>query len=278
MANSAPGTWTTITGQHQGNPDAAIQTIMRDLYQSLGPQTSLSQLQANLSQAQLGLVGPEAQMQTTYNQAMAGYQGQNLGLTEQGTALQGQALDQRAAQQAAQQGYEQQGYALQQTQYPEQQAQAALAYQNSLRNMQGSQAIGGTQNTVGGRADVATLGQNYAWQQQDIARNQQLSQIGQAAEVSGYGYSQQQIQNARQQLALSAKANGLSEQQLMTMLQYGKSQVGAGAAQDVISILSGQAQNIAGNISNIGAIEALTGYGQNAGVNLFGGGSQALRG
>lgn len=232
-------------------------------------QTGVGNLQTQLGQEQLGLTGAQLGQTEAYQQAMSGYQAQNLGLGEQALGIQGTGLAEQGAQAATQQGFEEQQYALQAGQYPEQQAEAALAYQNAMRNTQGQQAIGGTQNTVGGQADVSTLKQNYGFQQQDIARAQALSQLGQKSEESGYGYTQEQLQNAQQNLALNAKANGISEQQLLTMLNYGQSQTAETGAQDIISLLSNLGSTVSGNLSNAGG--ALSNIGFASGLNALAG-------
>lgn len=268
MPNSGT-TSTNIFGQTTTSPPNPEQQLLGQLGASVAPQTGQAQLQYNLGQEQLGLVGPEYQNQLAYNNAMAGYQQGSLGLSAQQIGIQQVGQQQQAAQSQAQQGFEQQQYALQQQQYPEQSAEAALAYQNALRNTQGSQAISGTQNTVGGRADVNTLGQNYGFQQQDIARSQALSQLGQKSELSGYQYSQEQLQNAQKSLALSSQANGLSQQQMLTMLNYGNQQAGVGAQQDIISLLAQQGGNAIGQVSNAGS--ALSQIGFASGLNALAG-------
>jgi hypothetical protein len=258
-------------GRTAGNrPPSATQDLIQQALQSVYPQLASGYLSEQGLQQQIGLIDPSLQSQLAYNQAMSGYQGQNLALSEQALGIQQTGLQQQGAQAQAQQGFEQQQYGLQAGQYPEQQAEAALAYQNALMQTQGSQAISGTQNTVGGRAAVNTLGQQYGFQQQDIARNQALSQLGQQSELSGYGYQQQQLQNAAKNLQLNAQANGISQQQLLTMLNYGQQQAGLGAQQSAISLYGqlGQAQlgnfaTAAGALSNIGF--------KGAGVNTIAG-------
>jgi hypothetical protein len=264
MANVGDVTSTALTGKKvtTGTPGG---DLVSQLGASALPQLAAGQLQYGLEQQQLGMVGPQLQDQMAYNNAMAGYQAQNLGIGEQQLGLQQTGLAQQGAQNAAQQGFERQQYGLQSGQYPEQKAEAALAYQNALMQTQGSQAIGGTQNTVGGKAAISTMGQNYGFQQQDIARAQALSQVGQASEESGYQYSQQQLQNAQANLSLMAKANGISEQQMLTMLNYGNQQAGVGAQQNIIQILSQMGQTGLGNVNAAGA--ALSPIGLAAGVN-----------
>lgn len=252
------------TGQ-AGSTDQ--QALLNQLSGTVAPQTAETGIQNTLGNDQLGLVGPELQDQTAYNNAMAGYNQAGLQNQAAGIGISGLGLQQQGAQNAAQQGYEQQGYALQQGQYPEQSAEAALAYQNTMMQTAGGQAIGGTQNTVGGKEQVATNAANYGYQQEDINRAQQLSALGQQSEESGYGYSQQQLQNAQSQLSLSAQANGLSEDQLMTMLNYGNTQAGVGAQQDIISLLSQQGENSLSGLGTAGA--ALSSIGFASGLNVL---------
>lgn len=245
------------------------QALLGQLTGAVAPQTAETGLQNTLTQDQINLVGPELQDTTAYSNAMAGYNQAGLQNQAQGIGISQLGLQQQGAQNQAQQGYEQQGYNIQQGQYPEQSAEAALAYQNTLQQTQGGQAISGTQNTVGGRQQVATNAANYGYQQEDINRAQQLSQLGQQSEESGYGYSQQQLQNAQSQLGLSASANGLSQDQLMTMLNYGNTQAGVGAQQDVISLLSQQGENSLSGLGTSGA--ALSSIGFAGGVNALAG-------
>lgn len=249
------------TGQ---NPEQAVLDILGS---SVGPQLAQGQLQYGLGQQQLGLVGQQFGLQEAYNNAMATNQLGQLGISAQQTGLQQLGLQQQSAQAQAQQQFEQQQYALQSGQYPEQFAEAKLAYQNALMNQQGQQAIGGTMNTVGGKQQASTLTQQYGFQQQDIARAQALSQLGQQSELSGFQYSQQQLQNAQSNLALIAKANGLSQQQAYQMLQYGNQQAGLGAQQNIIGILSGMGNAALGNISALGG--ALSPIGFASGLNAL---------
>lgn len=250
-----------------GSTDA--RALMGQLGGAIAPQTAGAQLQYNLGQDQLGLQNVELNQSNAYSTAMAGYGAQNLGLSEQGTAISGTALGQQGAQQGAQQGLEEKSYALQQGQYPEQSAEAALAYQNAMQQTQGGQAISGTQNSVGGKQAVSTEQQQYGFQQEDIARAQALSQVGQQSEESGFQYSEEQLQNAQKNLSLSAQANGISEQQMLTMLNYGQTQQGEGAASNIIQLLSQQGSTASGGLAGAGS--ALSPIGFSAGVNALAG-------
>ena len=241
----------SLAGQPQ--PATPQQQGISALNNQIAPTTALGQTQYNIGQYQLGQVNPELQNALTYNNAMAGYQQGQLGITAQQQGIQRTGLQQQGALNTAQQGIEQQQYGLQQTAYPEQRAEAALNYQNAIKNLQDSQAASGTSTTQGGQRAVGTENQQYAWQQQDINRSQALSQLSQQSEQAGFQYSQEQLQNASANLDLIAKANGMSQQQVMTMLQYGNQQQGQGAVQDVLGILSGEAQTGVTNLQNVGA-------------------------
>lgn len=252
-----------------GSNSSNLQALLNQMSGSTAPSTANTQEQYNLGQEQLGLLGPEVGSSIAYNEAMSGYQGQNLQLGEQALGIQSTGLQQQGAQSAQQQGIEEQSYALQSGQFPEQQAEAALAYQNAMRNTQGSQAISGTQNTVGGQADISTLKQNYGFQQEDIARAQALAGLGQKSEESGYQYSQEELANARANLSLNAQANGISEQSLLTMLNYGNEQTAQGGVQNLIQLLSQQGANATGQLGNVGA--GLSNIGFASGLNALAG-------
>lgn len=244
-------------------------SLLQQLSGAAAPQQAGAQLQYNLGQDALGLQNSELTQGQAYNQAMAGYNSQNLDLSNAGLGISQTALTEQGANTAQQQGIEEQQYALQQGQFPEQSSEAALAYQNTMMQTSGAQAIGGTANTVGGRQQVATNAQNYGFQQEDIARSQAQSQLSQQGEEAGYQYTQEQLANAQSNLNLSAKANGISAQQMLTMLNYGNTQAGQGAAQNIIQLLSQQGGNATAGLSGEGA--ALSPIGFAAGVNATAG-------
>jgi hypothetical protein len=253
----------SLSGQPQP-PSPTNQTIGA-LGAQVAPQTGLGQLQYNIGQYQLGQVNPQLQNSLTYNNVMAGYQQGQLGITAQQQGIQRTGLGQQGALAGQQQGIEQQQYGLQQQQFPEQQAEAALNYQNAMKNLQDSQAASGTATTQGAQRAIGTENQMYSFQQQDIARAQAQSQLGQQSEQAGFQYSQEQLQNASQNLDLIGKANGMSQQQVLTMLNYGNQQQAQGAQQDVLSLLSGEATTGVANVSNLGA--QLSQIGFSGGVN-----------
>ena len=268
MAN-AGSTYTPLGGQPRTDATNTT-TILQNLLQGAGPQLGAGQLGIGATQQQLSLLPSELQQAQAYNQAQAGYQQAGQQISAQQIGLSQLANQQQQAQAATQQGFETQQYNIQQGQYPEQYAQAQLAYQNAMRNTQGGQAIGGTQNTVGGKADINTLNQNYSFQLQDIARSQALSQLGQQSEVSGYGYSQQQLQNAAQNLALNAQANGLSQNQLISMLNYQQAQTGQSFANQALQLYGQLGQEELGQLGTAGSALSLYGFG-GSGLNTVAG-------
>lgn len=254
------------TGQAGSNDE---RSLLGQLSGAAAPATAGAQVQYNLGQDQLGQVNTDLSQSTAYNKAMEGYQSQNLDLSNAGLGISQTGLTEQGQNTAAQQGIEEQQYGLQQGTFPEQSAEAALAYQNTMMNTAGSQAIGGTANTVGGRANVATNAANYGFQQEDIARSAAQSALGQQGEEAGATYTQEQLANAQKNLDLSGKANGISGQQMLTMLNYGNTQAGEGAQQDIISLLSQQGANATGGLTNEGA--AISPIGFAAGVNPLAG-------
>lgn len=261
MANSG-----SLTPQQQQNSASGL---LQQLLGANAPALAEGQLQYNLGNEQLGLAGANVANTQNYNNAMAANQMAGTQISGQQIGLSQLANTQQQQQAGVQQGIEQQEYGLQSGQYPEQQAEAQLAYQNALMQTQGAQAIGGTQNTVGGKSAISTLGAQYGFQQEDIARAQGLSQLGQQSEQSGYGFSQEQLQNASQNLALNAQANGLSQQQILTMLNYGNQQTGTQGLQNVISLLANQGSAALGNLQNAGA--AISPIGFASGFNALAG-------
>jgi hypothetical protein len=250
--------------QPGGFAESPTQNAVQTLAQQDALQTGMGQFQYNLGQYQIGQLPSQLQQTLAYNNAMAQNQLGALGISAQQNTLQGQGLAEQGAQAATQQGIEQQQYALTAGQYPEQQAEAALNYQNALRGNAASQAASGTATTQGGLAATGTLGAQYGFQQEDIARAQAQAGLGQQSEVSGYGYSQQQLQNAQKNLGLVAKQNGMNQQQVYQMLSYGNAQATQGAQQNLIQLLSGEAQTGAANVgqlqsqlSNIGFLSGL---------------------
>jgi hypothetical protein len=237
----------------------------QQLLQAIAPQTSADQLQVSATDQQLGLVGPETAQNVAYANALAGIQTSQYGITQQQNTLQQQEGVQQGAQNVAQQGIEQTGYGLQQgaigiqgQQLGVQQQQLNLAYNNAVTGQQNQGAAAGTTYTHGQQQAMGTLQQNQNLSTQALGLQGSLlgNQSAQAAntqagEESGFGYTQQQLANSQQNLQLIAEANGLSQQQAMTMLSYQGQQAGLQGQQQTAQ-LEGQKEGIiSGNASTI---------------------------
>lgn len=217
--------------------------IVGALGASTAPTVAQQQLGVAGIESQLGTEGPELQQQGDYAAQLAGYQLGGLGINAQQTALQQQGTEQSYA--LGQQGFAQQG------------AENALNYKNELQSMIGSSAASGALNTHGSTQQQGTLAQENTWQNATLEREEQQS-------AGDYA-------RAQQNYALMAKANGLSQQEVETRLQYGLSQLGEGAASDVDQLaaqagnaLSGSVQGVGSTLSQaglLGGMNALAGLG-----------------
>ena len=241
-------------------PPSPGQNLVGTLGSEVGATTALGKFQYGLLGQDLSLANTGLTNANTYNNTMAGYQQGQLGITAQQQGIQRTGLGQQGAQQAAQQGFEQQQYGIQQAQYPEQHAEAALNYQNAMKNLTDSGAASGTSNTQGQQRAVNTEQQQYLYQQHDIGQAQAQSKIQQQAEQSGFGYSQEQLANASANLDLMGKANGMSQDQVLTMLNYGQQQAGQQTGQDVLGILSQMGQTGVANQQQLEASLSAAGF------------------
>lgn len=188
--------------------------------------------QSGLTMAQLlseiGMVGPQAQETAQYNAQQLGLGEAGLGITAEQNQIQQQGLAAQLGLSGAQQGIEEQQFGLSMQQYPEQQAQAALANKNAVQALSSQGAISGTLGTEGHKQAVSTQTQQYGWQQADISRAQQNAQLGQKSEEAGYKYSVGDIARSQQNLQLAAAANGLSYEQMVSQFGQAQSQLGQG--------------------------------------------------
>jgi len=268
------GLTSTIAGglSNAANPSSALSSYL--LGGSAG-QLGQYGLQGALAGAQMGEVVPQEQLTNAEAQSTTGYDLANALLGIQGTGLQSQGLAQQATTAAQQQGLEQAQYGVQQGQYPEQMQEAALQNANAVIGARDAAAVGGTLNTTGYQRGQATQAAQYGWQQADIFRNQQLSQLAQQSEQAGYGGQQEQIANQRQQLALAAQGQGLSAQQAQAQLGFGMQQAGISATGDIYGLLQqaagaqgGAAQTYAGALSQA---SLMGGLGPAFGQSLLGG-------
>jgi hypothetical protein len=254
----------------QGQGQTAAQSAINQLGSQAALGVAADQAGYALDYQQLASQGDQLAQTDAYTQAMSGYQGSQLQLAGEKIGLQQQGQQIQTGANVAQQGIERQQYGLQQQQYPEQYAQAALQYGTNQQNLQGQEAASGTLNSGGSKQQQQNLFANYGWQQQDIARAQGLSQLGQKSEEIGYGAQQQQAGLAQKNLSLAAQANGLSEQQLNDQLTYSLAQNKQAGIQSTGQLLAQMGNLAAGDVSTEAAALLPIGYG--AGVNFAAGG------
>ena len=241
QADAAANTSAVLTSQIQPQL-AADQFAMGGLYQ-----------QYNANQANVGV-------QNAYAQSMAGIQQGQLGISEQQLALQGQGmtLSNQLAQQ--QQGYTQQQQDIQKQQYGIQYGPGGQAEQQqaaAVESMRGGQAATGAAATEGAKSQLGLQESGYQAMMQQAGLGQQSTLIGEQSQLAGYQaaqgggqYGGGQAGLAQQNLSLMAKANGLSEQQLVEQLNYGISQnTNAGVV---------NAGQLLGQMGNLAAGEAST--------------------
>lgn len=241
------------------------QSTIQQLLQSLAPQTAGDALTAATDQQQIGLVGPQLGQTEAYNNALGGYSTQQYGITQQQNQLSQLGNQEQFATNAAQQGFEEQGFGLQQADFGITAQQQAQANKQALQGISSSGVASGTLNTIGQGRNVSNQNIGYGLQQQQLANAQAQSQASQGSEEAGFAGGQQQLQNAGQNLGLIAQANGISQQQALTMLNYGNQQAASGAQQDVLGLLGQLGNTGESDASNVGA--ALSQIGFAGGIN-----------
>lgn len=179
--------------------------------------------------AEIGLIGPNAG-ESVANQNLGALFGlEQAGIGQNQNQISQAQLANQAAGLRTQQGFTTAEYNLNQQQYPEQLAQAALANQQNQLQLNAQQAIGGTSLTEGGKLSQKALKEQYGWQKQDIQRAQQLAGLQQQAGLAGTQTSLSDIALSQQNLEQAAAANGVSVQQLLAQWQQGLQQVGLNA-------------------------------------------------
>ena len=257
---AAPGGLPGIASSALASSNPQYETYGALLSQAL-PQISAYQTQAAGAELQGAVAGQLTGVQEQEAQSQGTYSAANALLSQQGLGLQGQALGSQAQTAAAQQGIEQSQYGINQTQYPEQLQEAALQNANAVRGAQDAAAVGGTLNTTGYQRQQGTQAAQYAWQQADIYRQQQLSQLAQQGQQVGYGGQQEQIANQMQQLAIQGKQQGLTAQQAQDQMNFGLQQLGYQGqdaalqyAQQVATAQGGAAATVAGVGAQAGLI------------------------
>lgn len=255
------------------NPAGVTQ---QSILQGIAPQTGSDALTIAGLQGQQALVGPETQQNVAYANALAGIQSSQYGIQQQQTGLQSLENTQQIAQNASQQGTEQAGYNLQQgaigiqgQELGNQQQQLNLNYNNALRSQQDQGAASGSTYTHGQSSAISTLGQQQSLQsgalglQNSLLNNQsQAAANTQQGEVSNYLFGQQQLGNNQTNLGLIAQANGLSNQQALTMLNYQNQQAGVQGAQQSAQLETQEGQAYLGDESTIGSALGLQSFAQ----------------
>ena len=122
------------------------------------------------------------------------------------------------------------------------------------------------------------LSQNYGWQVADINRAQQQSVLQQQATTAQQQYSAADIARQQENLALVAKANGLSVQEVQQQLGYGLAQAGLDLQQNLPQLLNSLSsiyggdlaavQGAAGQLGLLGTT-GLAQVGNQSGLNLY---------
>jgi hypothetical protein len=222
---------------------------------------------------QLGLVTPGLNEQLAgqnlnaqYGLEQLGIGGEQIGLSQQDNAAQQALL-------GLETGLQRQEYGISSTQFPEQYAQAALQNKLAVRGLSEQQAQSGVQGSAGQEQAVQAQSQQYGWQQQDIARNQQLAQLSQQGTEGQQNYDVGALARAKQNLGLAAQANGISEQQLLSQWQQGLAQTGNQALGSIDQLYSQYLSGAGQGASTLGGILGQAAlFGGLGGVStLFGG-------
>jgi hypothetical protein len=248
-------------------PNTGAASTQQQLLQGLAPTTGADNIAIAALQSQQQAITPQVAQETAYANALSGIQSSQYNIQQQQTGLQQLGNTQQAAQNTAQQGIEQTGYGLQQAAYgiqgselTNQQASLNLNYGNALRSQSDTGAGQGTLNTQGQARANSTLGTQQVLatgalglQSQLLGNQQAQSQNTQAGEESGYQFNQSQLANAQQNLGLIAQANGLSNQQALTMLNYQNQQAGVQGQQQSTALLAQIGEARLGDLSNVGS-------------------------
>lgn len=235
--------------------------------------------QSGLTMAQLlseiGLTVPNVGEQAASQNLGALFGLEQAGIGENQNVISQQQLANQRAGLETQQGFTTAEYNLNQQQYPEQLAEAALANQQGQLALNSQQATTGTSLTEGGKLAQTAQKEQYGWQVQDINRAQQLSSLQQQAGLAGTQTSLSDIALSQQNLEQAAAANGVSVQQLVAQWQQGLQQLGINAdpTQLYTQYLSQQGSQVQGLGAAAGQIGLLSpgsmlAGGQSGGLNL----------
>lgn len=267
---------------YSGSPNT-LQSILGQLEGATAPTQALSELQTALAGNQYNLAGSQYGLTTTNLEQQAANQEAQLGISGQQLGIQGQGLASEAGLLGTTTALEQKEYGLQQQQYPEQLAEAALNFGANQQALTGNFAASGASDTVGARTQQNLLSQNYGYQQNDINRAQQLSQLQQQGTTAQQQYSAGDLARQQQNLALVAESNGLNQQEVAEQLGYGLSQAGLDYQQAMPQLLNslsgiysgqlGTAEGAAGQLGLLGGTSLspsqVSGIGQSSGLNLI---------
>ena len=225
--------------------------------------------------SQIGLAVPNVAESAASQNLGALFGLEQAGIGENQLGIQGQQLANQAQGLQTQQGFTTAEYNLNQQQYPEQLAEAALQNKQATLALNAQQATTGTSLTEGGKLAQSAQKQQYGWQQQDINRAQQLAGLQQQAGLAGTQTSLSDIALSQQNLEQTAQANGVSVQQLLAQWQQGLQQLGiqGDPTQLYTQYLSQQGSQVQGLGSAAGQIGllspgSLASAGQAGGLNL----------
>ena len=265
------------------NSPNTLQNILGQVEGATAPQQALSELQTALAGNQYNINTQQYQLSNTNLEQQAANQEAQLGISQAQLGIQGQGLQAQAGLLGTTTGLEQQEYGLQQQQYPEQLAEAALNYNANNQALTGNLAASGATNTVGARTQENLLSQNYGYQQADIGRAQQESQLQQQGTTAQQQYSAGDLARQQQNLSLVAQSNGLSQQEVAQQLGYGLAQSGLDYQQNLPQLLNslstiysgelGTAEGAAGAVGLLGGTSLspsqVSGIGNASGLNLI---------
>jgi hypothetical protein len=202
------------------NQAGAAENTAAILTSQVQPQLDAQQFaMAGLQQA-YGANNANVGVQNAYAQSMAGIQQGQLDISNAQLGLQGQGQDISNKLAGIQQGNEVAQYGIQYGPG----GQAEQQHTAQMENLHGAAAASGGAITEGAKQQAGLAESGYQAMMQTAG-------IGQASQVAGYQAQQGggvfgggQAGIAKSNLALMAKANGLSEQQLIEQLNYGISQ------------------------------------------------------
>jgi hypothetical protein len=285
------------TGTGPGQPPAAPQppgnyvTGVQSLLNSANPSSQAAGVaaagqapgiaQSGLTMQQLlseiGLTVPSTQEQLASSALNTTYGLEQAGIGQNQNQISQAQLANQAAGLSTQQGFTTAEYNLNQQQYPEQLAEAALQNKQATLQLNAQQATTGTSLTQGGKLAQSAQKQQYGWQQQDINRAQQLAGLQQQAGLAGTQTSMSDIALSQQNLEQAAAANGISVKQMLAQYQQGAQQLGQNANQSLdqlytqyLSQQGSQVQGLGTAAGEIGLLDpgAMASAGQAGGLNL----------